>query len=371
MRVAPTNEIASPVPNSSPCPPNPLLALNGAAEDLPKWLPAETVNCSCPAGLHVTASLPSGTTTTGEAEHVRIPAKVCRVVLDRMNAPPLILYGGDLQAILVTALEINLGAYGITDRRSTRALSKVARVVDIGANMGITSIAYALAHPHVTVHAYELNPGTFAFLQRNIRANGLEGRVIPHHVGLGSSDVPLRLSRCASVTRFGTQMLGSAKIRKGCYSSACKHLANHLRRCLRTDPRHVWLPTTTIASVVREVGPVGVMKVDCEGCEYDLLDDILRAQHEAQVERIVGECHPVFDVSPETRRLCVSTLARDPWERRASHVRNATVGRPLVAQSSSDPLVPALLAALACWIVGTAAVVVRRSTVCSRGARDF
>ena len=70
----------------------------------------------------------------------------------------------------------------------------------------------ALAHPHAIVHSYELNPGTFAFLQRNIQANGLEGRVIPHHLGLGSSDSrQLRLSRCASVTRFGTQMLGSAK----------------------------------------------------------------------------------------------------------------------------------------------------------------
>ena len=298
-----------------PCPYNPLLKLNGAKSDHPKWLPNEIVNCSCPPGMSVTAVLPTGG-PGGGPERVDVPAKVCRIPLDALGLEPMIIYGGDLQAIGPTGSGIAYGNYQISSERSERALAKRAVMVDVGANMGMTSIAFALAYPEITVHSYELNPGTFAFLQRNIAANNLVGRVIPHNVGLGAGTV--RLSRCAITTRFGNQMLGSKRFQQGMHdgckgrcSAGFRQIADHLRNCTRQDSREYDLPTTSLGSALAAAGgSTGVLKVDCEGCEWDILNEIVSAKRKKRAFRAVGDCHAVSGVTGKRMDLCKGTLER-------------------------------------------------------------
>ena len=51
------------------------------------------------------------------------------------------------------------------------------RIADMFAGIGYFTLSAALAGGNV--HAIEINPGSFAYLQKNIGANCLEGRVIP------------------------------------------------------------------------------------------------------------------------------------------------------------------------------------------------
>ena len=300
-----------------PCPHNPILQYNGARRDLPMWLPNEIMNCSCPPGLSVTAVLPPSDNGAVRDE-VIVPAKVCRIQMDRIGLQPLVLYGGDLQAIGPTGWGINRGNYQVDSHMSDMALNQRAVMVDIGANMGITSIAFALVYPQVTVHAYELNPVTFQFLQRNIVANGLVGRVIPHNVGLGRG--PVRLSHCAISTRFGNQMIGSEKMRLRCGSIGCKHLHEHIENCTSTDQRHYNLPTITVAAALRAVGgSIGVLKVDCEGCEWDILDELVSVKKQKRTLRLVGDCHAVGGVSRERMQLCRSIMSNSHTMLRRRH----------------------------------------------------
>jgi len=256
--------------------------------------------------MSVTAALPGG-------ELAEIPAKVCRIPMEGLRLQPMIIYGGDLQAIGPTGSGLMQGNYQVRGEASKRALGGRAVMIDVGANMGMTSIAYALAHPSITVHAYELNPGTFAFLQRNIAANGLIGRVIPHNIGLGRGTV--RISHCAMTARFGNQMLASKKyqIRLKCRSAGCKHLHTHLKNCTDSDPRQYDMPTTTFDAALNTAGgSAGVLKVDCEGCEWDILDDIVTAKRMQRIGRAVGDCHHVGReiVSAKRVSLCQRVLER-------------------------------------------------------------
>lgn len=62
-------------------------------------------------------------------------------------------------------------------------------VLDIGGQVGCFSVAFARQVPGATVHVYEASPSTAVWLERNVSANGLGGRVTVHteavsdHVG--------------------------------------------------------------------------------------------------------------------------------------------------------------------------------------------
>ena len=49
------------------------------------------------------------------------------------------------------------------------------RVLDLGANIGLSVLSFKRAHPGAQIVALEADPGIFAYLERNVRANGLGG----------------------------------------------------------------------------------------------------------------------------------------------------------------------------------------------------
>lgn len=99
-------------------------------------------------------------------------------------------------------------------------------VVDVGAYIGDSSIAFA--RRGARVHAFEPDPVFHRYLQDNIRLNRLEDRITAHPVGL--SDRNISVGDIALVEAI-----------------------SYLRSC------HI-----THADIV---------KMDCEGCEYDLFRD--------------------------------------------------------------------------------------------------
>jgi methylase of polypeptide subunit release factors len=94
---------------------------------------------------------------------------------------------GDIPAYPV--FEIDGGVYGrlhsvLAPRNGRRPGNEpIKKWIDVGANLGVLSIALALANPAAVGWAYEPNPATFAYLRANIAANGLEGRL--HAVNAG------------------------------------------------------------------------------------------------------------------------------------------------------------------------------------------
>lgn len=142
-------------------------------------------------------------------------------------------------------------------------------VVDIGANIGVFALYAAHVLKASRVFAYEPHAGSFACLQRNIRENGLENRISAWQLAV--TDAPgqqVRLTMGAGP--YNTLFADEHPDMAGVYGA--------------TES----VRTTNMAEIVRAAGGIDVLKLDCEGSEYDILlgstPDVLRQVGEIRME---------------------------------------------------------------------------------------
>ena len=118
-------------------------------------------------------------------------------------------------------------------------------VVDIGANIGIFSL-YAAGRGATKVFAYEPNNESFQCLLKNIDVNGLREVVTPAHLAVTSRD--------GATVKFPTA-------------------ASMYNAIITDDNRSDYelVETVTLARILGQAPTVDVLKLDCEGAEYDIL----------------------------------------------------------------------------------------------------
>lgn len=158
-------------------------------------------------------------------------------------------------------------------------------VVDIGANIGAFTLDAATRYRAAVVHAYEPDPETCAVLRRNVEANGLSSRVRIWNEAVAGHSGTVRLWR------------GDGSV----VASA------HLPPATRGEPCDV--PAVTLEDVVaRTSGRIGVLKMDCEGAEAEILETAGPALDAIQF--VVAEFHRglVPDVVARIRRVLQSSF---------------------------------------------------------------
>ena len=147
--------------------------------------------------------------------------------------------------------------------------SEARTIVDIGAHVGSFTVWAALRSPRARVLAVEPNPETFALLLENVRDNGLQERVTAVNAAVGSAP-------------------GVAGL----------ELVEH-SLATRLAPTGEGRKTTNVQRIdsllaMAGIDEVDVLKVDCEGMEYDMFEamgsEALRA-----VKTIACEYHPEPD----------------------------------------------------------------------------
>jgi len=118
-------------------------------------------------------------------------------------------------------------------------------VVDVGASVGDTAILFALRGARRVV-ALEPYPSLYGEAIINIRANGVEDRVVLINAGLGSFDGEV----CASANNVNGYMIFKP-------SNEC-------------DAR---VRMYTLSSLIKEfnIEDGSILKMDCEGCEYETI----------------------------------------------------------------------------------------------------
>ena len=157
-------------------------------------------------------------------------------------------------------------------------VDRPVHALDIGAHVGTFSALFGKLHPTATIDCFEPSPDTFEFLRRNIADNGLDDRIHVHQKAL------------AGETGFAIFDLQGA-------GSGHNHLAFG-----ELEGAGVRVETVAFDEVVAAArGPVEVIKMDCEGGEYDL---VYKSSPEswATVERLVLEYHDVEGESWEELR---------------------------------------------------------------------
>ena len=146
--------------------------------------------------------------------------------------------------------------------------SRVATIVDVGANVGIATIWMAGNAPSARVVAVEPSPAIDR-LRENLAINNLEARTTVVHAAAGEVDGWARLEKRASV-HVGANAISGSVVRAVCLETLLEE---------------------------QELSRINLLKIDCEGAEYAFFAAPRQALE--RVDAIVGEYHDVVGHSPQ------------------------------------------------------------------------
>lgn len=123
-------------------------------------------------------------------------------------------------------------------------------IIDVGANVGIHSLAWALAFDDTRVYAVEPAPATFEILRRNLERNGKSSRV--------------SALRCALSNRAGDADFYVTE--DDAFSSLKDTERKQVRQVIR-------VPVRTLDDLSQEIGGnrAGLIKIDVEGLETEVI----------------------------------------------------------------------------------------------------
>lgn len=159
------------------------------------------------------------------------------------------------------------------------------RVIDCGANIGVSLLYIKIRAPHAQVLCFEPNPAARVVLEKNIATNGWKEsvRVLPYALGKEKGTLDFFVDEKAATSSGG---------------SLTRHQKNENDR-LVSYPVEVDLLSRHIE------GTVDFLKIDIEGGEFDVLEE-LSAQHKLQyVSQLQLEYHyiPGFFTKPLSEML--------------------------------------------------------------------
>lgn len=133
-------------------------------------------------------------------------------------------------------------------------------VVDVGANVGIVSLYLAKKFPKCRVIAFEPHPETFEYLKLNVKVNGVNMLTYPHPVASDTRIV--HLGGDVDKNAGGVHIFGTDG-----------------QECI----------TAKLSDVILPEDRVGLLKLDCEGAEWEIL--ARTGLNWRNVKRIRGELH--------------------------------------------------------------------------------
>lgn len=142
--------------------------------------------------------------------------------------------------------------------------ASVRRIVDVGANVGYTTVYWARRFPTATFEVFEPHPGHFAVLSRTVALNRLDARVKLHHAAAGCAD------EVSWLIDAGT-------------ASTLKPAANAAE-----GSQGIAVAVMDFFAAMRG-RRIDLLKLDCEGSEYDILMDPRFG--ELEISNLVLEWH--------------------------------------------------------------------------------
>jgi FkbM family methyltransferase len=143
-------------------------------------------------------------------------------------------------------------------------------IIDIGANIGVVSCYYASAYPAARIFSYEPARETFRVLTNNIKTNTLSN-VLCHNQAVGGARKTVVFYEAPNP---GHSTLHPYLGKKGQYSNSY-------------DVEQV-----TLMDVFNNngIGRCAILKLDCEGAEYDILFNMAPELFQ-RIERVYLEYH--------------------------------------------------------------------------------
>lgn len=180
-------------------------------------------------------------------------------------------------------------------------------MVDVGANIGTEAILTMKAHPDFRVVALEPVPTAYFYLRWNMRLNGIR------HLSESDISDPKKPSGILALNKAATA--DGKDVMVHWPGDAGTELAS-------TGEFWPWSPNTgnerNVQSVnlvnflkYNNVGPVELLKMDCEGCEYEVIPTMGNFLCEGNnVQRIEAEMHGDPNTHPDNEVLISKGLVK-------------------------------------------------------------
>lgn len=147
------------------------------------------------------------------------------------------------------------------------ARTEVPVILDCGANIGLATLFFKSVYPHAKISAFEADPETAAILRRNVEQNHLQDVSVYN----------LMLS--------GTEGEGSFYVSKDLAASPLMSAVPDRSQ----DTREIRVRAARLSDFVN--GSVDLLKLDVEGSEFDVLNDLTRSGKISLIKRMVIEYH--------------------------------------------------------------------------------
>ena len=133
---------------------------------------------------------------------------------------------------------------------ATRDIALGTAMLDIGANIGTTSIPRVILGDFQYIYAAEPDPANYHCLVRNVAVNGLRGFVLPDRIAMGATD--------GTVTLHRKQGIGQHRL------AAAPQSSNDVQVPIATLDR--WIDTIGV-----DVQALAFVKIDTQGSELHVL----------------------------------------------------------------------------------------------------
>jgi FkbM family methyltransferase len=207
-----------------------------------------------------------------ETTHLRYSALDLASVLSAMSLPKrrgeARLAGFDVR--FLDAASFRIVAYEIFLKAEYffQAQNDSPVILDCGANIGLATLFFKRLYPKAFVHAFEADPATADVLSQNVKRNALQN-VTVHN---------LLLSDHAGVDKFyvaegtpGSLMMSASSSR------------------LASEAREISVNSAKLSEYID--GPIDFLKLDVEGSEFVVMNDLIASGKIAQIEQMMIEYH--------------------------------------------------------------------------------
>jgi FkbM family methyltransferase len=190
-------------------------------------------------------------------------------------------------------------------------------VFDVGANIGIFGIRVCQKYPNIKVFAFEPIPFTFAALKAN--SEQFTPRFIPFCIGIGEKEGEFEFSYYPNSPALSTSHSDvwdqNPDDLKQATHSQMKNLPGMFRfmkymprfvssivtYTMRMNKKIIRCKVVSLSHIIEEqkVDIINLLKVDCEGAEYDVFLGI-KSEHWERIEKVVAE---VYDLDGRLKKI--------------------------------------------------------------------
>ncbi len=156
----------------------------------------------------------------------------------------------------------------IEDNYRIDGLKNVRKIVDAGANIGVSAVYFAQRYPGAHIDCFEPNPEALSYLRKNVESYSM---VEVHPYALGEREGEVSFFVDAQIK--GSSIAGTYDL------FGRKH----------RESKQIRVPMKTLSSYI--IGPVDILKIDVEGGESAILTDLIGTGAIKEVRNLLMEFH--------------------------------------------------------------------------------